>query len=150
MSLHYLGKCEPPKLHLFSHAEYSPRPPTLSDRNEILRGCWSSEDSFEVWIWSKSFKQFQSCGQSKFALSRWFGQINEKMAKSVGNGKFWLPTAPKPLNWLWFKPQNYLLKTSHHAKFHFDPMTSVVSVNAKHDWKDVISGFTFPQVAQRH
>ena len=36
-----------------------------------------------------------------------------------------------------FEPQNYLLKTSHHAKFHFDLTTWVVSANTQHDWKDL-------------
>jgi len=46
MSLRYLGKYEPRKLCLFSHAGYSPRPPTLSDRNEVLHGDWSSENQW--------------------------------------------------------------------------------------------------------
>ena len=40
----------------------SPRPPTSSDRNESLHGGWSSGGSSEVWISSKSIKQFRSCG----------------------------------------------------------------------------------------
>ena len=33
-----------------------------SDRNEILRGGWSSDDSSKVRISSKSDKRFRSCG----------------------------------------------------------------------------------------
>jgi len=63
MSLHYLEKHEPQKLCVFSRAGYSPRPPTLSDRNEILHDGWSSGSSSEVRISSKSVKQFRICGQ---------------------------------------------------------------------------------------
>jgi len=41
---------------------YSPRPPTSSDRNEILRGGWSSDGSSKIRISSKSVKRFRSCG----------------------------------------------------------------------------------------
>ena len=71
-----LGNC------VFSHAGYSPRPLTTSDRNEILRDGWSLEDSFEVQTSSKSVKWFRSCWESKFALSHWFGHISCKTAKS--------------------------------------------------------------------
>ena len=57
MYMHYLGKRDPGKC-LFSHAWYSPRPPT-SDRNEILHGGWPSGDSSEVAISSKSVKRFR-------------------------------------------------------------------------------------------
>ena len=46
---------------------YSPRPPTSTDRNEILRGGWSSDGSSKIRISSKSVKWFQRCGVSKFA-----------------------------------------------------------------------------------
>jgi len=32
-----------------------------------------------------------------------------------------------------FEPQNYRLKNIHHAKFHFDPTTWIVSANTHHD-----------------
>ena len=41
---------------------YSPRPPVLWDRNEILRGGWSSGGSSKFRISSKSVKRFRSCG----------------------------------------------------------------------------------------
>ena len=41
---------------------YSPRPPTSSDWNEILRGGWSSDGSSKIQISSKSVKQFRGCG----------------------------------------------------------------------------------------
>jgi len=41
---------------------HSPRPPTSSDRNEILRGGWSSDVSSKVRISPKSVKRFRSCG----------------------------------------------------------------------------------------
>jgi len=69
MSLHYLGKREPQKLCRFSHAGYSPRPPTSSDRNKIFHDGWSSGGSSEVRILSKLDKWFRSCEGSKFALS---------------------------------------------------------------------------------
>jgi len=37
------------------------------DRNEILHGGWSLDDSSKVGISSKSDKRFRSCGGSKFA-----------------------------------------------------------------------------------
>ena len=56
------GKHEPVKFCLFSHAWYSPRPPTLSDRNQSLFVGWSSGGNSEVLISSKSVKRFRSCG----------------------------------------------------------------------------------------
>jgi len=67
-----------------------PRPPTSSDRNESLHGGWSSGGSSEVWISSKSIKQFRSCGVKlcPFPLiwpNQWeSSQIN-------GKGKFQWP-----------------------------------------------------------
>ena len=52
---------------------YSPRPPTSTDRNEILRGGWSSDGSSKIRISSKSVKWFQRCGVSKFAHPHWLG-----------------------------------------------------------------------------
>jgi len=37
-------------------------PPTLSDRNEILHGGWSSDSSSKLRISSKSVKRFWGCG----------------------------------------------------------------------------------------
>jgi len=42
--------------------------PASSDRNEILHGGWSSGDSSNIQISSKSIKRFQSCWLLKFAL----------------------------------------------------------------------------------
>jgi len=46
----------------------------LSDRNEILHGGRSSDDSSKFGISSKSVKRFQSCGGSKFAHPHWLGR----------------------------------------------------------------------------
>jgi len=43
--------------------------------NEILHGGWSSGDSSEIRILSKSVKQFRGCGESKLALSHWSGRF---------------------------------------------------------------------------
>jgi len=45
-----------------SKTAYSPRPPTSSDRNEILRVGWPPGDSSKVRISSTSVKRFRSCG----------------------------------------------------------------------------------------
>ena len=47
---------------------YSPRPPTSSDRKEILHGGWSSDDSSKIRISSKSVKRFRSCGGRNLAI----------------------------------------------------------------------------------
>jgi len=52
---------------------YSPRPPTSSDRNEILHGGWSLGGSSKVRIHSTSVKRFRSCWGSKFVHSQWLG-----------------------------------------------------------------------------
>jgi len=44
-----------------------------------------------------------------------------------------------------FEPQNYLLKTSHQAKFHFYLTMWVVSANTQLDWKNNFWGSCFPR-----
>jgi len=86
--LHYLGKHEPVRFCLFSHARYSLRPPMSSARNQSQHIGWSSGDSSEFRISSKLVKWFRSCGWSKFVLLHGFHQIDGKTAKSVWKGKF--------------------------------------------------------------
>ena len=47
---------------------YLPRPPTSSDRNEILRGGWSEGDSSKVRISSTSVKRFRTSGVEIYPL----------------------------------------------------------------------------------
>jgi len=68
MLLHYLGNINP---GLFTHAGYSPRPPTWSYRTEILHGGWSSVDSSEFRISSKSFKRFRNRGVEICPFPAW-------------------------------------------------------------------------------
>jgi len=121
MSLHYLGKHEPRKLCLFSHAGYSPRPPTSSYRNEILRGGWSLGDNSEVRISSKSFKRFRSCGCRNVPFPSDLAKSTEKRPNQWEMSNFNPHTfeTAYPI-FIKVEPQNYLPKTSHHAIFHFD------------------------------
>ena len=130
-----MGKHEPRKLCLFSHAGY---PPMSSDQNEILHGGWSSGGSPAKFKFHQNrLSAFGAVGVKICCLpmtwpNQWEnGQISGKTAKSMAKSKFRHPTTPKLLTILIkFEPQNYLLKTSHHAKFHFDPTTWV---DTQHD-----------------
>jgi len=128
------------KLCLVSHAWCSPRPPTSSDRNEILRGAGLQEIVMRFKFHQNRLSGFGAVENGiLFFRTDFTKPIN--MAKSTRKGKFRPPT---------FEPPNNLVKTTHRAKSHFDPTTWVVSANTQHDWQDTISGFTFPQVVQRH
>ena len=64
-----------------------------------------------------------------------------KTAKSVAKGKFQPPRLRNRLtDFDEIRTSDLPPKTSHRAKFHFDPTTWVVSENTQHDWNDTISG----------
>jgi len=121
MSLHYLAKREPWKLCIFSHARYSPRPPTSSDRNEILHGGWSSGVSSEIQISSKLVKLFQSCGDLNLPFA-------SDLAKSVGKqpnqwkrSNFDPRSSENAFPWNW--PSS--MKNVHFHEIPWDPTCSV-------------------------
>jgi len=157
MSLHFLGKHKPRKLCLVSHAGYLPRPPTLSDRSEILCGGWSSGDSSEVRISSKSVKWFPSCGGQNlpFAINLLIWPNQSENGQIRGKWQILTPTAPKPLNQFW---RNLNLRP---ASWRPSAMQNFISIRrcvwsrripsmTEMTEKTQFPGFTFSQVVQRH
>jgi len=90
-------------LCLFSHAGYSPRPPTSSDRNEILHGGWSTGGNSEVRFHQNWLDGF---------IAVWDRNLPFHTDLAVFPSVWWNPweranfdhppTATKPLKWFWW------------------------------------------------